>query len=66
MKLQMLELTAADEQTDETQSQSEAEANAHSSETEQDPPPTKKTKPSKVSHFFSDLTGTKARRKACQ
>ena len=40
VKLQMLELTVADEQTDEIQSQSEAETNAHSSESEQDPAPT--------------------------
>ena len=60
VKLEMLELTVADEQTDETQS--EAETNAHSSESEQDSLLTKKTKPGKVSHFFSDLTGTKAKR----
>ena len=40
VKLQMLELTVADEQTDETQSQSEAETNAQSSKSEQDPAPT--------------------------
>ena len=45
VKLQVLELTVADEQT---QSQSEAETNGHSSTT-------KKTKPGKVSHFFSVL-----------
>ena len=50
MKLQMLELTVADEQT---QPQSEAETNGHSSTT-------KKTKPGKVSHF---LTETKVKRK---
>ena len=53
--VKMLELTVADEIT-----QSEAERNVHS---EQDPPPTKKTKPGKVSHFFSDLTGAQAKRK---
>ena len=50
----------ANEQTDETKS--EAETNAHSSESEQDSPPTKETNLGKVSHFFSDLTGTKAKR----
>ena len=60
VKLEMLELTVADEQTDGTQS--EAETNAHSSESEQDSPPTKETKPGKVSHFFSDLTRTKTKR----
>lgn len=61
VKLEMLKLPVAGEQTDETQS--EAETNAHSSESEQDPLPTKKTKPGKVSHFFSNLTGTIVKRK---
>ena len=50
VKLQMLELTV--ETNRRNSSQSEAETNAHSSESEQDPPPTKKTKPGKVSPSF--------------
>ena len=50
VKLQMLELTV--ETNWRNSSQSEAETNAHSSESEQDPPPTKKTKPGKVSPSF--------------
>ena len=54
VKLQMLELTVADEQT---QPQSEAETNGHSSTT-------KKTKPGKVSPTsFQYLTETKVKRK---
>ena len=53
VKLQMLELTVADEQT---QPQSEAETNGHSSTT-------KKTKPARSPTSFQYLTETKVKRK---
>ena len=53
----MLELTVADERTDETRlSLRQRQMHIHLSLSKIQPPPTKKTKPGNISHFFSEVS----------